>query len=251
MRSEATAPRGLLLVLIVTWAISWPVIKLGVASMPPLWYACLRYAIATACLLAFAAVRGELAWPPRQDWSLIAVSGLLQMAAYSALTASALTELPPGRASILAFSTPIWVAPLGAWWIRETLSRTALLGVGLGLVGAFVIAAPSLQAGGIAHASAYAMLIGAALAWAVAIVYVRAHRFAATALALAPWQMALAAALLCAAAIGFEGTPGRIDRTSALSLGFVGPVATAFAYWAVIEAGRHMRASMMAVALLA
>ena len=55
------------MLLILTWAISWPAIKLGVASMPPLWYACLRYAIATACLLAVAPLRGELAWPQRQD----------------------------------------------------------------------------------------------------------------------------------------------------------------------------------------
>jgi drug/metabolite transporter (DMT)-like permease len=239
------------MLLILTWAISWPAIKLGVASMPPLWYACLRYAIATACLLAVAPLRGELAWPQRQDWPLIAISGTLQMAPYSALTASALTELPPGRAAILAFSTPIWVAPLAACWIRESISRATLVAVGLGLLGVLVIAAPSLRASGAAQSGAYSMLLGAAAAWAVTIVYVRRHRFAASPLALAPWQMALATALLCVVALVLEGAPGHIDRAAALSLAFVGPVATAFAYWAVVEAGRHVRASTMAVALLA
>ena len=250
-RAGPAARHGLLALLILTWAISWPVIKLGVASMPPLWYAFLRYAIATAVLFALVAARGELVWPSRRDWRLILVSGTLQMAAYSALTGSALTVLPPGRASILAFSTPIWVAPLAAWWLRESMSRATLAGVGFGLLGVLVIAAPSLLAGGLEHAGAYAMLIGAALAWAVTIVYVRSHRFASSPLALAPWQMALAAVQLWAAAAGLEGVPGRIDRTAALSLGFVGPVATAFAYWAVVEAGRHVRASTMATALLA
>ena len=34
------------------------------------------------------------------------------------------------------------------------------------------------------------------------------------------------------------------------SLAYVGPIATAFAYWAVVEAGRHIRASTMSMALL-
>ena len=62
MRCAETGTRGgLLVLLIVTWAISWPVIKVGVASVPPLWYACLRYAIATTFLFAIVAVRGQLA----------------------------------------------------------------------------------------------------------------------------------------------------------------------------------------------
>jgi len=34
-------------------------------------------------------------------------------------------------------------------------------------------------------------------------------------------------------------------------LGYVGPIATDFTYWAIVEAGSHLRASTMAVALLA
>jgi drug/metabolite transporter (DMT)-like permease len=39
--------------------------------------------------------------------------------------------------------------------------------------------------------------------------------------------------------------------TGALSLGYVGPIATDFTYWAIVEAGSHLRASTMAMALLA
>jgi drug/metabolite transporter (DMT)-like permease len=97
----------------------------------------------------------------------------------------------------------------------------------------------------------YAMLIGAAAAWAISIVFVRSHRFTATALALAPWQMLVAAGLLLPLAIVVEGAPPPIGASGAASLAYVGPVATAFAYWAVVEAGRHFRASTMSMALLA
>jgi drug/metabolite transporter (DMT)-like permease len=243
--------RVLLALLILTWAISWPVIKVGVATVSPIWYACFRYAIATSCLFTLLAIRRELVLPPRSDWPLVAVSGVLQMAAYSALTALALTILPPGRASVLAFSTPIWVVPLAAWWLHEHASRRALFGLGLGLVGVLTIAAPSLHPKGAEEMLAYVMLLGAAAAWAISIVAVRAHRFTATALELAPWQMLVAASLLLPLAIVVEGAPRPIGIVGAASLAYVGPIATAFAYWAVVEAGRHIGVSTMSMALLA
>jgi drug/metabolite transporter (DMT)-like permease len=238
-------------VLILTWAVSWPVIKVGVATVPPIWFGCLRYTIAAACLFALVAVRRELVFPPRSDWPLIAVSGALQMGAYSALTGLALTVLPPGRASVLAFSTPIWVVPLAAWWLRELISRLAMVGVAVGLSGVFAIAAPSLHSDGTGQIVAYTMLLGAAAAWAVSIVFVRAHRFTATPLALAPWQMLVAAALLLPLAAATEGPLPPVGARGAASLAYVGPIATAFAYWAVVETGRHFRASTMSMALLA
>ena len=134
------------------------------------------------------------------------------MAAYSGLTALALTVLPPGRASVLAFSTPLWVVPLAAWHLQERASRAALFGVGLGLLGVLVIAAPSLHAEQAEQILAYAMLLAAAAAWAISIFIVRVHRFTASPLALAPWQMAFAACLLLPLAFLVEGTPQPIAQ---------------------------------------
>lgn len=100
-RSERRA-RWLLALVVVIWGASWPVIKIGVTAVPPIWFACLRYAAATLCLFVVLTLRNELAWPAPPDWTLILVSGVLQMAAYSALTGLALTRLAPGRASALA-----------------------------------------------------------------------------------------------------------------------------------------------------
>jgi drug/metabolite transporter (DMT)-like permease len=249
--SWAQRRRVLLALLILSWAISWPLIKVGVAAVPPIWYACFRYAIAASCLFAFLAARREAAFPPRADWPLVALSGVFQMAAYSALVAVALTVLPPGRASVLAFSTPIWVIPLAAWWLNERASRTALLGTVLGLLGVLVIATPAARADHGDQVLAYGMLLGAAVSWAISIVAVRAHRFTASTLALAPWQMLVAVCLLLPVALVLEGAPQPIGAVGAASLAFVGPVATAFAYWAVVEVGRHLSAAVLSMALLA
>src|SRR5262245_31830611 len=240
----------LLLSLVLIWAISWPVIKIGVGQIPPIWYGCLRYAIAALILFGLVAVRGELALPPRSDLSLVVVSGALQMAAYSALTGLALTILPPGRASVLAFSTPVLVAPLAAWRLGEKVSSRVAAGVMIGCVGIVIIASPSFAVGG-KQAMAYAMLMGAAAAWAITIVTVRGHRFKSSALGLAPWQMLIAAILLLPVAILTEGSPGQLTMLGAATLAYVAPIATAFAYWVVVEAGRRFPASTISMALLA
>jgi drug/metabolite transporter (DMT)-like permease len=240
----------LLLSLVLIWAVSWPVIKIGVGQIPPIWYGCLRYSIAALILFGLAAARGELALPPRSDLPLVVVSGALQMAAYSALTGLALTILPPGRASVLAFSTPVLVAPLAAWRLGEKVSSKMAAGVMIGCAGIVIIAAPSFAVGG-KPAMAYAMLMGAAAAWAITIVTVRGHRFKSSALSLAPWQMLIAAALLLPVAISAEGSPRQLTLLGAATLAYVAPVATAFAYWAVVEAGRRFAASTMSMALLA
>jgi drug/metabolite transporter (DMT)-like permease len=97
----------------------------------------------------------------------------------------------------------------------------------------------------------YLMLVGAAAAWAVSIVFVRRHRFTATPLSLSPWQMLTAVGLLLPFALLAEGSPPALRPQAIASLAYVGPVATAFAYWAIVETGRHFRASTLSVALLA
>jgi hypothetical protein len=62
--------RILFLLLILSWAISWPVVKIGVAAVPPIWYACFRYWIATVCLFVIAIARRESGVPPRSGWPL-------------------------------------------------------------------------------------------------------------------------------------------------------------------------------------
>ena len=65
----ATDGRALLMLLtvVITWGLTWPVNKVLVASVPPLWTVALRSAIATAVLFAIALGRRRLAWPPRED----------------------------------------------------------------------------------------------------------------------------------------------------------------------------------------
>jgi len=240
----------LLAIPICAWGISWPVMRIGILAVPPIWFGFFRYLIAASCLAAIVGIKGRLAIPSRRDWALVLVSGILQMAAFSGLTGIALKVVPPGRASVLAYSTPLWVVPFAAWRLNEPLTRRVSFGVAAGLVGIGVIAAPSVHAGDVNELAGYTMLGAAAALWAISILYVRAHRFSGTTLELAPWQMLVAAVLLLPVAILTESSRPPVNSTGVLTLAYVGPFATALAYWSIVEAGRHFRPGAISMALL-
>lgn len=255
MTVSQTPGRGahvaLLVALVIIWAASWPIIRIAMGHVPPVWFGVMRYGI--ACALVFPAVwmSGGRRLPPTQDWTLILVSGVLQMGAYAALMAFALVTLPPGRASVIAYSTPLWVVPLAALWLGERMTLRNTGGVILGMAGLAVIAAPSVALRDVSAQGAYLALVGASLSWALTIVFVRSHTFRASAFELAPWQMLIAAVVLVPIALVLEGPPPSLSRTALVTLAFVGPISTAFAYWAAVEVGRHVRAGTMSMSLLA
>jgi len=83
----------------------------------------------------------------------------------------------------------------------------------------------------------------AALLWALQIVQVRGHRWEGSPLSLAPWQFAVAVCLLAPAALIFEHGHGiRWSPALGLILLYNGPVATAFAFWAVLTVTRALPA---------
>lgn len=98
---------------------------------------------------------------------------------------------------------------------------------------------------------AYAALVAASLAWAVTIVFIRGPAFQASPILLAPWQMLVGALFLLPWAALLEGPLPALPASTGWSLAFVGPISTAFAYWAAVEADRHVRANTTAMTLLA
>ena len=86
--------------------------KLALGHSTPLWIAALRFMLGAATLFAILAARGGVRLPPRGDISIIVSVGLLQMLVNTTLIIFALRFVPPGRSSVLGYTTPLWVVPL-------------------------------------------------------------------------------------------------------------------------------------------
>src|SRR5262245_47086466 len=81
-----SAAYAMLAALVVIWGLNWPVMKLAVHLMPPLWFVVTRLTVGAACLFALLLATGRLARPTRADWPVIVSVSLFQMWLFLGLT---------------------------------------------------------------------------------------------------------------------------------------------------------------------
>jgi len=243
----------LLTIVVLAWGTNWPVTKLIVRDIPPLWSTALRSWIAAATLAPLLWARGSFIIPKRGDVPVVLSTALLHMVAFSSLIATGLQFVPAGRAIVLGYTTPIWVAVGARIFLSEHITKKRAAGIATGLAGLAVIFAPGSLAWSDRNTLlGSSLIILAAFCWAANIVYVRAHRWVSTPFQLVFWQVLLAAIVLSTAALLTEGTPP-IDwsiQVSALLL-YSGVVCTALAYWAMSAANRSLPAVTTSLGLLA
>lgn len=134
---------GLLAFIVFAWALNWVVMKVAVQEISPLWAVAIRTVIAVAVLVPGVALSGQLALPKGGDVPVVLVISLFHMTAFAVLMTIGLKYLPAGRAIVLGYTTPLWVAPAAWIFLKEPLPILRLLGVALGLGGVFVLFEPA------------------------------------------------------------------------------------------------------------
>jgi drug/metabolite transporter (DMT)-like permease len=242
-----------LLTVVLAWGLTWPVNKVLLQSLSPLWMMSLRSAIATVALFAIAAILGRLARPPRADLPVLLSITLLHMVGFGVLAAWGLQLVPTGRSVVLAYTTPLWVAPGAALFLGERLTVRRLVGVAVGLLGLSALFNPLAfdWTDRNAIVGNAAILLGALL-WAASILHIRGHCWQSTPFDLVPWEMLLATALVTPLAIVADGAPSaEYDGRLLALLLYAGIPGTAVAYWATAMASRALPAVTTALGLLA
>lgn len=237
-----------LAVMVLLWGLSWPATRMALDVVPPLWLATLRFGSAAICLFIFVGIRGQLHLPTRQDWPIVASMGFLQMMAFTGLGMIAMTHTDTSRAVLLAYTAPLWAVLMDWLLFRRNPSRGQLVALAVGIAGITVICLPpemDWSAPGAVMGSAF--LLTGAVCWSVVILHIRRHRWAASPLSLAPWQMLIASIPLSGLAFTLEGTPAGIPVTTHLLelLFFIGPVATSACFVISAEYGRRITSFSM------
>jgi drug/metabolite transporter (DMT)-like permease len=232
----------LLLGVVLVWGANWPIMKVGLEVVPPFWFAALRLLLGAATLFGLLAALGRLRLPPRADLPVLVSVSLLHMTGFLALANLALLTVEAGRSAVLGYTTPLWVAPAAVLFLGERMTRLKALGLLLGLAGLAVLFNPLHFAwDDRAQLLGNGALLLAALLWSGAILHVRSHRWTASPLDIAPWQMLLASALLVAVAVPLEGFGwARWSWQLGAVLAYNGPLATAFCYWAAVMVARDL-----------
>jgi drug/metabolite transporter (DMT)-like permease len=241
-----------LLTVVLAWGLVWPVNKLLLASLSPLWVMTLRSAIATLALFAIAAALGRLARPPRADVPVLLSITLLHMVGFGVLATWGLQLVPTGRSVVLAYTTPLWVAPGAALFLGEQLTRRRVVGVIVGLLGLVVLFNPlAFDWTDRRAVLGNGAIVIAALLWAASILHIRGHRWQSTPFDLVPWEMLLATLIVTPLALLADGPPAaEYDARLVALLLYAGVPGTAVAYWATAMASRALPAMTTALGLL-
>jgi drug/metabolite transporter (DMT)-like permease len=133
----------------ILWGGSFLAIRRLVAVAPPFFSAGVRFLVAGLVIYAYGRAQGAPT-PARRQWINTALLGLVMfLGNYSCLFWSS-KFLPSGLASVLTSMIPVWIVLEELLVFRSaSISVKGWLGIGLGIVGAALIALPSgVQAAG-------------------------------------------------------------------------------------------------------
>ncbi len=136
---------GLMFVLVAAfWGGSFIGIEVGLRDFPPLLFAALRYDVAGAVVLGYAAWRTDR-WRPETPagWGQVAVVGLFIIAGHHSLLYLGQQYVPGAVAAVVVSLSPVLTAVFASGLLAGTrLEATDVAGLALGFAGVFVIADP-------------------------------------------------------------------------------------------------------------
>lgn len=226
---------GLWLLAAITlfWGINWPAIKLSVDEVPVWAFRAICLGAGAAGLFAIARAAGLSLKIPRQDMKWLVVASLGNITGWHLFSAIGVSLMLPGRASILAFTMPLWAAPISALWIGDKMGPLRALGLGIGLAGLAVLVVPDWQNLVAAPWGPIFMLL-AAISWAFGTVALKAHRFSMPTTALVAWQMAIGGLPIFLGAIAFDYNfkPSEVSALGWWAVLYAALIPMVFCHWA-------------------
>jgi drug/metabolite transporter (DMT)-like permease len=178
---------------------------------------------------------------------------VFRLATVFVLVFTALQMVPPGRSSVVVWTTSLWTVPIAAVFLGEHMSGRRWVGLTLGIAGVIVLFEPwGFDWTEPDVALGHALLILAAITNAATAVHIRAHRWATSPLEAIPWQLFGAGSILVVLGLVVEGPPV-IDWSPQLVwvVLYQGVLATGIAFWAQIVILRNLSAVSTNLTLMA
>jgi drug/metabolite transporter (DMT)-like permease len=177
----------------VFWGGTYLAMRYGVEVLPPFVLASARYLIAGPIMLALSAIFKLKMIPSRQEFSRLAIIGVLMLGCGNTSVMWAEQYIPSGLAALLVASIPLYAALIEAVLPRgEGLPMQGWIGIGIGFAGMVFLLWPKLRAG--LHGdsreviAAVVTLVGT-LCWTAASVISRRSTIRISGVASAGWQM--------------------------------------------------------------
>lgn len=247
--TDATA-RLMLVALSLAWGLTWPAMKIALSEIPPFSMRLGTSGIATATLFVLAlAQRRDIRIRNAITGVHLAISGCLNVACFTVLTAFAQIATTTSRVAVLTYSMPIWAALFARIVLGERLTPVRGLALLLCVGGLAVLIQPLIRSNDLIG---IVLALTTAVSWAAGTVYLKWARIVADPMAIALWQLAVALVITIAGVALFEGSPHLwpVDPLPLGAMVFSGLVGSALAYMLWFEIVRRLPAMTASLGVL-
>lgn len=194
---------GLLALMTLCWGINWPIMKIGVLDFPPITFRTLSMIGGLPALWLVARAQRISLSVPREHWLELLALAMTNMVVWYVLAIYGVKLLSSGRAAILGYTMPIWVALIGLAIYGERPSRRLGVGVAAAAIGVGLLLASELGALTGSPLGTFCML-AAAFVWALGTHLMRRRRQRTHVLVITFWSMAISIVVCSVIAFALE-----------------------------------------------
>jgi drug/metabolite transporter (DMT)-like permease len=170
------------------WGINWPIIKIVLAEIPVWTFRTLCLVCGGLGLLGLVRVNGVSLDIPKKELGPLVMVAMLNVTGWHLCSAYGVYYMQAGRASIIAYTMPVWAAIFSVILLKEPLGVRQILGLFFGLASLAILIGPAVASLRTTPVGAIFML-GAAVSWAAGTVFVKYFRWTIPTSLLTAWQL--------------------------------------------------------------
>lgn len=240
-RRSSLRPVLVWVLLCIIWGSTWAFIKVGLDDLPPLTFANVRFIISLILLLAIAVVR-RARWPKaRDEWWLLASTGILQFTLNYGLIFWGEKYISSGLAALLQATIPLFGLLIAHKYLpQEPLTLMRLCGIAIGLAGVGIVFSNQLALGDVWSVWGSIAIIVGAFAAAYSNVLLKMSDVKLDLSVLVAGQMLCGLVPLLIFGLIKEGNPLNLSWTptaivSVLYLALIGSVAAFMLYYWLVR----------------
>jgi drug/metabolite transporter (DMT)-like permease len=196
----------LLIALTLMWGCNWPMMKFSLREVPPLAFRAITMSGGVVLMALWFAARGTSIALPRTQLARVLALAVPNVIGWHCASIIGLTQLPAGRAGILAFTMPVWTVVLGALLFGQALTRRAGVASLCALVAVALLAATELTSLAGRPVGVLWLQVAAA-SWALGTLLVRRMTLTLSTEALTLWMTFFGCVFFWTTALAFEPLP--------------------------------------------
>ena len=234
------------------WGLNWPGMKIVLGEMTVWWFRAMSVGAGALGLLLIAYFSTGATHPKRAEILPLLICALFGIVGWHLFTGFGVSMMPAGRASIIAFTMPVWAALLSSPILGEAMTGYKVSGLALGVAGLAVLIGPDLIAVQAAPQGALFML-GAAVTWAIGTVLFKKFEWTSPVAALTGWQLLIGTIVITTGAIILEPVPDltELSGTAIFALAYLFALPMVFCQWAFFKVVRLFPAAIASIGTLA